>query len=122
GQPLPDAVVIIEPAQSAAATVTPPAPVQTQITQQKMRFVPALSVIPLGSTVAFINLDSWEHHVRGLPAGLAGLNAAPGSGFEMRLGGKVDNKPAESATITLEKAGPLQLGCHIHGSMRGNIY
>lgn len=122
GQPLPDAVVIIEPAPSAATPVTPPAPVQTQITQQKMQFVPALSVIPLGSKVAFINLDKWEHHVRGLPAGLAGLNAAPGSGFEMRLGGKVDNKQAESATITLDQAGPLQLGCHIHGSMRGNIY
>ena len=122
GKPLPEAVVIIEPAQTAGAAAAPPAPVKTQITQQKMQFVPALSVIPLGSTVVFTNLDGWEHHVRGLPGGLAGLNAAPGSGFEVRLGGKVEGKPAESATVVLDRAGPLQLGCHIHGSMRGNIF
>ena len=87
-----------------------------------MQFVPALSVIPLGSKVVFTNLDKWEHHVRGLPAGLAGLNAAPGSGFELRMGGKVEGKPAESASVVLTQSGPLQLGCHIHGSMRGSVY
>lgn len=122
GQPLPDAVVTIEPAQTAGAVAAPPAPIKAQISQQQMQFVPALSVIPMGSTVVFTNLDGWEHHIRGLPAGLAGLNPAPGSGFEMRLGGKVEGKPAESATTTLDRAGPLQLGCHIHASMRGNIF
>ena len=121
GAPLPDAVVIVEP---EGAAQRPPAPeaVETHIAQEKMQFVPALSVIPLGSKVVFTNLDKWEHHVRGLPAGLAGLNAAPGSGFELRMGGKVEGRPAESASVVLTQSGPLQLGCHIHGSMRGSVY
>ena len=121
GAPLPDAVVIVEP---EGAAQRPPAPmaVETHIAQEKMQFVPTVSVIPLGSRVVFTNLDKWEHHVRGLPAGLAGLNAAPGSGFELRMGGKVEGKPAESASVVLTQTGPLQLGCHIHGSMRGSVY
>ncbi|QCB48863.1 plastocyanin [Hydrogenophaga sp. PAMC20947] len=121
GTPLPDAVVIVEPDATAQR---PPAPtaVDTHIAQQKMQFVPAVSVIPLGSKVIFTNLDGWEHHVRGLPGGLAGLNAAPGSGFELRMGGKIEGKPAESGSVVLTQTGPLQLGCHIHGSMRGSIY
>ena len=121
GTPLPDAVVIVEP-DGTTQRAPAPAPVETHIAQEKMQFVPAVSVIPLGSKVVFSNLDSWEHHVRGLPGGLAGLNAAPGSGFELRMGGKVEGKPAESDTVTLTQPGPIQLGCHIHGSMRGSIY
>lgn len=121
GTPLPDAVVIVEP-EGSGPRPAPPAPVETVIAQEKMQFVPTVSVVPLGSRVVFNNLDKWEHHVRGLPGGLAGLNAAPGSGFELRMGGKVEGKPAESGSVVLTQSGPLQLGCHIHGSMRGSIY
>ena len=121
GQPLPNAVVILEPVDSSARPKAPP-PINLVITQEKMQFVPALSVVPAGSRVTFSNLDRWEHHVRGLPAGLAGLTAAPGSGFELRLGGKVEDKPAEASTVTLDQVGPMQLGCHLHSSMRGSLY
>ena len=121
GQPLPNAVVILEPVTSGARPKAPP-PTDLVITQEKMQFVPALSVVPAGSRVTFTNLDRWEHHVRGLPAGLAGLTAAPGSGFELRLGGKVEGKLGESSTVTLDQVGPMQLGCHLHGSMRGSLY
>ena len=120
GQPLPDAVVVIEPANATQARA--PAPVQTTIQQQKMQFVPAVSVLPVGSRVRFSNMDGWEHHVRGLPAGLAGLQAGPNAGFELRLEGRAEGKEPQSAEVTLDKAGPLALGCHIHGSMRGFIY
>ena len=120
GLPLADAVVLIEPV--AGPRPAAPAPLSTTITQQKMQFVPAVSIVPLGSRVSFTNLDGWEHHVRGLPAGLAGLSAGPGAGFELRLGGKADGQPPESAEVTLGQAGPLQLGCHIHGSMRGFLF
>ena len=120
GQPLADAVVLVEPVNAAKPLV--PAPVQATINQQKMRFDPALTLVPVGSRVRFTNLDGWEHHVRGLPAGLAGLTAGPGAGFELRLGGKADGQPPESAEVTLGQAGPLQLGCHIHGSMRGFLF
>lgn len=120
GQPLADAVVVIEPVNAAKART--PAPVQATITQQKMQFLPAVSVLPVGSRVRFTNLDGWEHHVRGLPAGLAGLNAGPKAGFELRLDGRTEGKEPQSAEVTLNQAGPLALGCHLHGSMRGFIF
>ncbi len=121
GQPLADAVVILESVGSATRP-RPPPPTEVLITQQKMQFVPALSIVPAGSKVTFTNLDRWEHHVRGLPAGLAALTGAATGGFELRLGGKAEGKAAESSTLSLDQAGPMQLGCHLHGSMRGSIY
>lgn len=121
GQPLPDAVVIVEPSNLTQRPAPPP-PVQTEIQQLKQQFVPKLSVIPVGSKVVFSNHDTYDHHVRGLPAGMAGLKAAPGSGFTLRLAGKQDNQPAATATEILGQAGPMQLGCHLHASMRGSIY
>ena len=121
GQPLADAVVILEPVSSNARPKAPP-PTEVLITQQKMQFVPALSIVPLGSKVTFTNLDRWEHHVRGLPAGLAALTGSATGGFELRLAGKAEGKAADSHTLTLEQAGPMQLGCHLHGSMRGSLY
>jgi len=120
GQPLPDAVVIIE------STVSPPPkmpPVQATIAQQKMRFVPMVSVLRVGSRVRFTNLDSWDHHVRGLPTGQGSAtgDTASTAGFELRLAGKVEGREANSAEVTLDKPGPVQLGCHLHGSMRGFV-
>jgi plastocyanin len=121
GQPLPDAVVILEPSASVSRPKGP-TPVDAVIAQQKMQFVPALSLVPAGSRITFTNLDRWEHHVRGLPAGPAALTGTATGGFELRLGGKAEGKAAESSTLTLERPGPMQLGCHLHGSMRGSIY
>ena len=121
GQPLADAVVILEPVSSNARPKAPP-PTEVLITQQKMQFVPALSIVPAGSRVTFTNLDRWEHHVRGLPAGLAALTGTATGDFELRLAGKAEGKAADSHTLTLEQAGPMQLGCHLHGSMRGSLY
>jgi plastocyanin len=120
GQPLADAVVIVEPANPGKRAAL--APIETEIQQEKLQFVPKVSVIPVGSKVVFSNLDRYDHHVRALPAGLAGLNAAPETGFTLLLPAMTDGKPPASATETLAQAGPLQLGCHLHGSMRGSIY
>lgn len=120
GQPLPDAVVLVEPASGARGKA--PAPVQASIAQHKMQFVPAVSVVPVGSRVRFTNQDGWDHHVRGVPAGMAGLTAGSGAGFELRLAGKVDGQAPASTDVVLQQPGPLQLGCHLHGSMRGFVY
>ncbi len=120
GQPLADAVVVVEPTTGAKPAA--PRPVQATVQQLKMQFVPGTSVLPVGSRVSFVNLDSWEHHVRGVPAGLAGLNAGPQAGFELRLDGKPEGKDPATAEVTLTRAGALQLGCHLHGSMRGFIF
>ena len=118
GQPLPDAVVRLLPTQGRAPAAPP---VQAKIEQQKMRFVPAVTVVPPGSRVTFSNLDGWEHHVRGTAAGVLSFNT-PEPGFELRLDGRADGKPAPSAEVVLPTAGAVLLGCHLHGSMRGHIY
>lgn len=120
GQPLPDTVVLVEPASGARGKAPPP--VQAHIVQHKMQFVPAVSVVPVGSRVRFTNQDGWDHHVRGVPAGMAGLSTGASAGFELRLAGQVNGQPAASTEVVLGQPGPLQLGCHLHGSMRGFVY
>lgn len=120
GQPLIDAVVIVEPANPGKRAA--PKPVQAEIQQEKLQFAPKVSVLPVGSKVVFSNLDRYDHHVRGLPAGTAGLSASPETGFAHMLPARVEGKPPSTATQTLNQTGPLDLGCHLHGSMRASIY
>lgn len=120
GKPVPDAVVIVTPAVKAAPRA--PLPTTATISQLKMQFVPAVSLVPVGATLTMVNNDSWEHHVRGSAAGVAQFSSAASDGFELRLDGKVDGKPAKSATVVMDKAGAVLLGCHLHGSMRGYVY
>jgi plastocyanin len=121
GKPVPDAVVVLYPGSAAGS---PPSLLQASptIDQEKMRFVPAVTVVAPGSTVRFTNQDRWDHHVRGNPAG---ATAAPGgtpANFELRLAGKADGKAANHADVKLEAAGVVLLGCHLHGSMRGHVF
>ena len=61
GKPAPDAVVVVVP---SAKTGSAPKPLPDQVTiyQEKMRFVPAVSVVALGAKAQFVNNDPWEHH------------------------------------------------------------
>jgi plastocyanin len=120
GQPLADAVVLLEPAAGPAQKA--PAPISATIEQHKMQFQPAVSLVPLGSRLKFSNLDGWEHHVRGGPAGLAAFSSTGKAGFELRLDGRAEGKPPAMAEVTVGQTGPIQLGCHLHGSMRGFVY
>jgi plastocyanin len=94
-------------------------PVTQTITQEKMQFSPVVSVVPVGSRLKFANLDRWDHHVRGGPAGLVATGAY---GFEFRLAGREPGQTPPSSEVTMDKGGPVQLGCHLHGSMRGFVY
>lgn len=120
GQPLADAVVIVESAQGAKAPVPPPQ--ELVIDQHKMRFVPMVTLAPLGSRLRFTNQDGFDHHVRGRPGGLAALTAPASAGFELRLPGREGSQPPTHAEVIADKVGVLELGCHIHGSMRGFVY
>ena len=119
GKPVQDAVVVVLP--SARGVPKTALPMAATITQEKMRFIPAVSVVPVGAKITFTNSDPWEHHTRGSAAGLAQFSST-GGGFELRLDGKVDGKPPKSVDVTMDKAGAVLLGCHIHGSMRGHVY
>ena len=123
GKPVQDAVVVILPTNKAVLPKTP-LPATATINQEKMQFIPAVSLVPVGAKVRFVNNDPWDHHVRSSPAGMGQFNAT-NAGFELRLEGKSEGKPAKSSDVTLDKAGVVGatlMGCFIHGSMRGYVY
>lgn len=125
GRPVPDVVVLVEPAGAPAAPPAPP--VVATVVQQGLRFQPFLTVVPVGSTVSFVNRDGYDHHVRSLPGGPLGatppaqdfelrLDAADAAGAPRRAGGTV------RVDVKLERPGAVALGCHLHSSMRGQLF
>lgn len=120
GQPVADAVVVLTP--SRPSTMPRLMPDAAVIGQEKMQFVPYVTVVPVGARLTFENNDSWEHHVRGSAAGAMQLSAPDEKGFELRLDGKTAGKPARSVDVVVQRAGAVLLGCYIHGSMRGFVY
>lgn len=120
GKPVVDAVVVLVPNGLGAPKT--PLPTQATINQEKMRFIPAVSIVAVGGKARFVNNDPWEHHVRGTAAGILQFNAGADDGFMMRLDGKAEGKPAKFADTTFDKVGPVLLGCHLHASMRGHVY
>ena len=135
GKPAPDVVVLV---QQTVKTVPTPAAKPVLITQEGSRFIPFLTVVPVGSTLRFTNKDGYDHHVRSTPSGPLG-SIAPAKTFELRLdadpiasaSGGTDAYPSgpakkpsgtSTAEIKMDQAGPIGLGCHLHGSMRGQLY
>ena len=121
GKPLPDAVVVLYP-HTPSAPVVPKTPIVIQ--QEKMRFVPAITVVPLGTRVRFTNMDTWDHHVRGTAESVKSAMSAQSDepNFGLRLSAKAEGKTPSSADVLMDKAGTVLLGCHLHGSMRGHIF
>lgn len=118
GQPAGNAVVTIEmpaakPVRAQNETVT--------IGQEKMQFVPEVTLVKAQTRLRFVNNDPWDHHIR---AQLAGVNAFMSEGrlTETRVAGKQEGRPASYVEIAIEQVGPVQLGCHLHGSMRGFVF
>ena len=123
GKPVADAVVVVSPANKSVLPRTA-LPTQATIRQEKMQFIPAVTLVPVGARVSFVNNDPWDHHVRSSPAGMGQFNASH-AGFELRLEGKSEGKAAKPSEVVLDKSGVLGatlMGCFIHGSMRGYIY
>jgi plastocyanin len=120
GKPVQDAVVVLLPTGTALPRV--PLPQRPVINQEKMRFVPALTLVTAGTRILFVNNDPWEHHVRASAAGVMQFDAAQAGGFELRLDGKVEGKEGKSAEAFFDKPGAVLLGCHLHASMRGHVY
>jgi plastocyanin len=125
GTPAYDAVVVVVPA--ASGTAKNPPPLMATVNQEKMQFLPAVTVVSPGAKVRFSNNDAWDHHVRlsepVLTSGVASGRAA--EAFSLRLAGKNEGKPATFAEVTLDKPGEYGaalLSCLIHGSMSGHVY
>jgi plastocyanin len=120
GKPVPDAVVTLVPSRPGMPKQA--LPTQVTINQEKMRFVPAVALVATGAKGTFVNNDPWEHHVRATAAGIRSFDDGGAGGFELRLDGKAEGKPAKKAEATFDKPGPVLLGCHLHASMKGHVY
>jgi plastocyanin len=129
GKPAQDAVVVLVHTTARGASNVP---MQATVVNEKMQFVPAVTVVAKGAKVRFVNNDPWDHHVRGAPATSLFANtpeayaaAKDAGGFELRLQGKDEGKPAKFQDVTMDKPGAqtaVALGCFLHGSMRGSVY
>lgn len=117
GKPAADAVVLVQPTASWTA---PPLPDTAVVAQKDSRFVPYVTVLPVGGTVRFVNRDSYDHHVRSQPGGPLG-SIAPAKQFEFRLA-RARGNVETSAELKLDVAGTVLLGCHLHNSMRGHLF
>jgi len=135
GKPAADVVVLIDPATKVVAT---PAAAPVVIAQENLRFAPFLTVVSVGSTLRFVNRDGYDHHVRSTPSGPLGSMPSV-KNLEYRLDATQapapspydDYKPApvsrkkagtSIAEVKVDQAGPIGLGCHLHASMRGQVY
>ena len=100
GNPLSDAVVMLEPA-SGRLPVKPMAGVQ--IAQHDLQFSPQVSVVTVGTPVTFPNQDTVKHHVYSFSATKT---------FQIKLYSGVPHTP-----IVFDKPGIAVLGCNIHDGM-----
>jgi len=102
GEPLPEAVVWIEPGP------TQPSPQPIAMDQQKRSFVPYILPVQAGTTVVFPNSDPINHHV---------YSFSPTKRFELRLHHQGDS----AQEVRFDQAGLVTLGCNIHDWMLGFI-
>ena len=100
GKPLADAVVFLE---SAAARVAVKPAQGVEIEQADKRFTQRVTVVPVGTAVAFPNRDKVRHHV---------YSFSPAKTFELKL---YIGTPANP--VVFDKTGIAVLGCNIHDTM-----
>jgi len=100
GKPLADAVVMLVPV-SGHLPVKPMTGVE--IAQSHRQFSPRVTVVTVGTSIAFPNLDTVRHHV---------YSFSPVKSFELKLYAGVPATP-----IVFDKAGIATLGCNIHDAM-----
>jgi plastocyanin len=120
-----------KPAVNAVVAITlpgaKPAPVPSTpvvIAQEKMQFIPEVTLITAQTKLRFVNLDPWDHHIRAQSNGLqGGLTSSSGpKGAEARVAGKLEGRSPSYYDVVLTETGPIQLSCHLHGTMRGFVF
>ena len=119
GKPTADAVVMVLP--NGVSSPKTPLPLTATISQASMQFIPAVTIVRPGAKVTFVNNDAWDHHVRGSAAGAAQFSGNDENGFVLRLAGKTAGGAGKSSVVSLDNAGVVLLGCHLHGSMVGHV-
>jgi hypothetical protein len=107
GQPVADAVVVAVPAEGPVARL-PAKPRDETIHQMDSEFVPKVTVVIVGTPVAFPNHDDVRHHV---------YSFSPAKRFELPLYQGVPAQP-----VVFDKPGVIALGCNIHDWMVAYVY
>jgi plastocyanin len=105
-QPLESVVVTLERLGDLQQS-TLPKPLNIKIEQIDREFVPAVTVIPIGSLVSFPNQDDILHHV---------YSFSKAKTFDLPLYKGIPNEP-----ITFDIAGVATLGCNIHDWMSAYV-
>ena len=106
GKPVRDAVVTLRPV-GRAAPVPRPAGTLT-VEQRNLQFHPFVTIVPVGGTVAFPNLDTTRHHVYSF--------SAP-KRFEFKLFAH-----DQSRSVKLDRPGTIAVGCNIHDKMSAFLF
>ena len=104
GNPLAGAVVTFRPA-GRSPRVTPGV---FEIRQEGRRFIPELTIVPVGSRVRFPNRDEVAHHV---------YSFSPAKKFDIPL-----YQGEAPQDIVFERPGVVALGCNIHDWMVAHVY
>lgn len=107
GRPLPDTVASLHPPEGRPrpATFAVRPAMGVEISQRDRQFTPQVTVVPVGTRVAFPNLDTVRHHVYSL---------SPARRFEIKL---YVGRP--EAPIEFTQPGVVVMGCNIHDDMVG---
>jgi len=100
GNPLGDAVALLEPASGKVPVKPLP---DVEISQAKRQFQPRVTVITTGTRALFPNFDTVRHHVYSFSATKT---------FELKLYSGVPGTP-----VVFDKPGVAVLGCNIHDAM-----
>jgi plastocyanin len=100
GKPLAEAVVMLVPV-SGRLPIRPMSGVE--IAQSHRQFSPRVTVVTVGTSIAFPNLDTVRHHV---------YSFSPVKSFELKLYAGVPATP-----VVFDKPGVATLGCNIHDAM-----
>ena len=104
GAALEDAAVWLMPRSGAA----PPRKRDAEIAQKDRQFIPKVTVVQVGTAVAFPNRDPIRHHV---------YSFSPPKPFEIKL---YVGTPADP--VVFDKPGEVVLGCNIHDHMLAYVY
>jgi len=104
GHPVADAAVY---AEAASAQVLPKSLKPVEIEQRHRQFLPLVTVIQVGTEIAFPNHDTVRHHV---------YSFSPAKTFEIKL------YSGTGKSELFDKPGTVVVGCNIHDQMVAYIH
>ncbi len=97
-------LVTLEPASGKWSARTP----KHRVVEQRNReFLPHVTAIPVGSTIAFPNFDTFFHNV---------FSTSPLAPFDLGI-----YRNGEAREFTFQKEGIIRLGCNLHANMSAYI-